>query len=124
MQYSKHCYLTSPVTSLASTKKAGEERFDNELSNVRLKLKLKSKVPSSAVGDSVESGGVIVVGTGVAVVVVVVVVVVVGPTVIIVGAAVVGAAVVGGPAVVRVSAVNAVCYKVCGIHEKLPSILF
>ena len=109
MQYSKHCYLTSPVTSLASTKKAGEERFDNELSNVRLKLKLKSKVPSSAVGDSVESGGVIVVGTGVAVVVVVVV----GPTVIIVGAAVVGAAVVGaavvgGPAVVRVSAVNAV----------------
>jgi hypothetical protein len=69
---------------------------------VRVKLKLKSKVPSSAAGDSVESGVVVVVGTGVVVVGTVEsgVVVVVGTGVVVVGKVVV---VVGtGVAVVEV----------------------
>ena len=86
---------------------------------MRVKLKLKSKVPSSAAGDSVESGVVVVVGTGVVVVgtvesgVVVVVgtgVVVVGKVVVVVGTGVaVVEVVVVGPAVVAVGAQNKLC---------------
>ena len=68
---------------------------------MRVKLKLKSKVPSSAAGDSVESGVVVVVGTGV---------VVVGKVVVVVGTGVaVVEVVVVGPAVVAVGAQNKLC---------------